>query len=220
MQGTCESVCRETPPMNCPWPPWFPALQPAWVPGAGCDADPFPYPCGIAACCSLDNSIQFTCGNLTLNQCNALPSQFGVHSWQRGRYCGVGGQSCVRPPCGENPESCFTAHPTPGCNDEACCATLCFTYGLLDRFCCMVEWDQVCVDLARFLCACLVSGRIDVDGDGDSDLDDYAGFPGCMDGPNLPVAPSCRVYDLDRDEDVDLFDYSLLQIDLGCTASK
>jgi hypothetical protein len=84
----------------------------------------------------------------------------------------------------------------------------------------MAEWDQVCVDVARLLCACLFSGRIDVDGDGDSDLNDYAGFPGCMDGPNLSVDPNCSVYDLDRDADVDLLDYALLQIALGCTASK
>ena len=212
-----DAVCREVPQINCPWPPRFSALQPAWVPGATCDADPFPYPCGIAACCFLGNSNQFTCENLTWYECYAKGSQLGVVSWQLGRYCGVGGQTCAQPPCGENPESCFTAHPTPGCNDEACCATLCFD-GSDSWFCCSVEWDQVCVDVARFLCACLVSGRIDVDGDGDSDLNDYAGFPGCMDGPNLSVDPNCRVYDLDGDSDIDLVDYSLLQVDLGCPA--
>ncbi|MFH1110802.1 MAG: hypothetical protein V1790_16635 [Planctomycetota bacterium] len=38
-----------------------------------------------------------------------------------------------------------------------------------------------------------------------------------MDGPTIPVDPNCLVYDLDRDGDVDLFDYSLLQTGFGCT---
>jgi hypothetical protein len=57
----------------------------------------------------------------------------------------------------------------------------------------------------------------DADRDADSDLDDYVGFPNCMDGPTIPVDPNCLVYDLDRDGDVDLFDYSLLQTGFGCT---
>jgi len=87
-------------------------------------------------------------------------------------------------------------------------------------YCCSTEWDDVCAFLAREFCRCPGNGGIDVDGDGDSDLNDYAGFPGCMDGPNLPVDPNCSVYDFDRDTDVDLFDYSLLQIGLGCPASN
>ncbi len=216
-----DAVCRELPQINCPWPPRFPALQPAWVPGATCDADPFPYPCGVAACCSLDNSIQFACENLTGNQCNAFPAQYGVNVWQRGRYCGTGGQICpaVPPVCGETTGDCLTPHGTPGCSDKACCAEVCLT-DPFGEYCCDVEWDQDCVATARFFCGCLANGRIDVDGDGDSDLDDYAGFPGCMNGPNRSADPICSVYDLDGDADIDLVDYSLLQITLGCTASK
>jgi len=216
-----DAVCREVPQMNCPWPPRFSALQPAWVPGAACDADPFPYPCGIAACCSLDNSNRFTCENLTGNQCDAFPSQYGVHSWQRGRYCGTGGQICPAVPavCGQTTEDCRAAHRTPGCSDESCCTKVCLT-APDGAYCCSTEWDDVCAFLAREFCRCPANGRIDVDGDGDSDLNDYAGFPGCMAGPNLSVDPNCLVYDLDRDADIDLFDYSLLQIGLGCPASK
>jgi len=218
-----EAVCRQVPETNCAFPPRFSALQPAWVPGATCGADPFPYPCGIAACCSLDNSNRFTCENLTENQCDAFPAQYGVHSWQRGRYCGAGGQSCpaVPPVCGGTTGDCRTPHGTPGCRDAACCAAIWWIESSTDScYCLCVEWDDVCAALARELCRCPVNGRIDVDGDGDSDLDDYAGFPGCMDGPNLSVDPNCPVYDLDRDADIDLVDYSLLQIALGCPASK
>ena len=95
---------------------------------------------------------------------------------------------------------------------------MCLTFRPDGKYCCNVEWDDTCASLAQELCGCLIDGRIDVDGDGDSDLNDYAGFPGCMDGPNVSVDPNCRVYDFDRDTDVDLFDYSLLQIGLGCPA--
>jgi hypothetical protein len=51
----------------------------------------------------------------------------------------------------------------------------------------------------------------DADRDADSDLDDYVGFPNCMDGPTIPVDPNCLVYDLDRDGDVDDNDLAILQ---------
>jgi hypothetical protein len=50
-------------------------------------------------------------------------------------------------PCpGEGP--CRTAHPSPGCQDQACCELICS----LDPFCCEVEWDQACADAAIELC--------------------------------------------------------------------
>jgi hypothetical protein len=52
VDGTCESVCREVPQMNCPWPPKTdPPLGPAWVEGGLCEPDPFELACGLAACC-------------------------------------------------------------------------------------------------------------------------------------------------------------------------
>ena len=47
------------------------------------------------------------------------------------------------------PEGCFASHPSAGCNDAACCVTVC----ALDPFCCNVEWDQVCVAEAQLNCA-------------------------------------------------------------------
>ncbi|MFH1110489.1 MAG: hypothetical protein V1790_15015 [Planctomycetota bacterium] len=258
-----DAVCREVPQMNCPWPPRFSTLQPAWVPGATCGADPFPHPCGQAACCFVDQQGS-KCVNLTRTQCErdlTRPPQ-----WQRGRYCNEFGQHCAHPDClrrtgectlprcqsgaracagGANdgqpclssahcpngrcaPCSALNCHVSPtccdscppvGCEDNECCTRVC-NYFSDGPYCCEVEWDDVCALLAREFCRCPGNGGIDVDGDGDSDLNDYAGFPGCMDGPNVSVDPNCRVYDLDRDADIDLFDYSLLQIGLGCTPSK
>lgn len=42
---------------------------------------------------------------------------------------------------------------------------------------------------------------------------DYQSFPGCMSGPEGgPVTPSCRQFDFDGDQDVDVSDYGSLQV--------
>lgn len=50
--------------------------------------------------------------------------------------------------CGAGTGACDNAHPTPGCDDENCCALVCSN----DPYCCNREWDQVCVDLAAENC--------------------------------------------------------------------
>jgi len=56
----------------------------------------------------------------------------------------------------------------------------------------------------------------DVDGDGDADLDDYAIFAACMNGPDVSLPPrACTEEHFDRadvqaDEDVDFRDYAEL----------
>lgn len=54
---------------------------------------------------------------------------------------------------------------------------------------------------------------IDYDRDGDVDSDDFsAKFAPCLTGPHLgPVPESCKVADLDNDDDVDLSDFGLFQ---------
>ena len=48
----------------------------------------------------------------------------------------------------------------------------------------------------------------DCDQDLDVDLEDYATFHDCLDGPNgEPLAPECQCADLDEDDDVDLADF-------------
>ncbi len=56
-------------------------------------------------------------------------------------------QLCDPPACpGEG--SCFTAHDTPGCDDESCCWFIC----TFDGFCCFASWDTYCVTEAIDLC--------------------------------------------------------------------
>lgn len=52
----------------------------------------------------------------------------------------------------------------------------------------------------------------DLDGDCDVDLNDFAGFQYCFDGPNRPLRdPGCDVADFDGDYDVDLGDFGIFQ---------
>jgi hypothetical protein len=48
--------------------------------------------------------------------------------------------------------SCGEVHPTPGCEDISCCSITCDINAGGDSFCCDVEWDSTCVDLAVALC--------------------------------------------------------------------
>jgi len=48
--------------------------------------------------------------------------------------------------CGD----CDTPHPTPGCSDPVCEGLVCAQ----DSFCCVVEWDQFCVNAALAKCDC------------------------------------------------------------------
>jgi hypothetical protein len=55
----------------------------------------------------------------------------------------------------------------------------------------------------------------DLDGDGDIDLDDYALFAECLEGPvdgTLPCGALCEIADFDSDGDVDLMDFAGYQV--------
>lgn len=70
--------------------------------------------------------------------------------------------------CGTGP-SCFAIHGTPGCSDAFCCQTVCSH----DPYCCAVDWDRACRQVAFDLCT---------------------NNPGCRDGTTgLPVLGSCYV---------------------------
>lgn len=143
-EGTCESVCRELPEMNCPWPPIGMAWNPAWAEGAQCNPDPFELPCGVAACCKPDD----TCENLTKNECAAVEPPDRPRLWQQGMYCGQVGQACPFNACLAREGNCLVLHDWPGCSDPFCCADVCS----VDPWCCHVEWDRMCLDLASEIC--------------------------------------------------------------------
>ncbi len=50
--------------------------------------------------------------------------------------------------CTPSAGSCFSPNGTPGCSQFECCINVC----AIEPFCCDVEWDQNCVDLANQNC--------------------------------------------------------------------
>ncbi len=56
-----------------------------------------------------------------------------------------GGKGCGDPGTGD----CCEANGTPSCDDAFCCDFIC---EVLDPFCCDVQWDQMCADLAAQTC--------------------------------------------------------------------
>lgn len=44
--------------------------------------------------------------------------------------------------------NCFNSHPSPGCNDSACCSAVCDFNGV----CCLGEWDATCAAIANAIC--------------------------------------------------------------------
>jgi hypothetical protein len=57
---------------------------------------------------------------------------------------------CSAGVCGPDNGNCCFANGTPGCEDAACCNTVCGA----DPFCCDVEWDGLCAEQAAGLCDC------------------------------------------------------------------
>jgi hypothetical protein len=107
--------------------------------GGGCFTMHGGVGCSDTSCCNIVcNSDSFCCTTewdaLCLDAATALCNTPGV--------CGV-------PSAG----SCAIFNGTPGCSDIACCSAVC----AIDRFCCDVEWDQVCVEQATLSCG-LASG--------------------------------------------------------------
>jgi hypothetical protein len=55
-------------------------------------------------------------------------------------------------------------------------------------------------------------GPGDCDSDGDVDLDDFAEFESCLDGPGAGLSePDCGCYDFDSSGDIDLDDFAEFQ---------
>ena len=51
--------------------------------------------------------------------------------------------------CGDpDSGSCFEPNDTPGCKNAVCCAVVCN----VDPVCCILDWDQTCVDIAIGIC--------------------------------------------------------------------
>lgn len=96
--------------------------------------------------------------------------------------------------------SCFCSHANVGCDNSACCRTVCE----IDDFCCRVSWDALCASQANTLCDC----RFDFNNDG------------TVDGADLGLllaawSTNACPYDVDGDSTVDGADLGLLLAEWG-----
>ena len=90
----------------------------------------------LGSCCLVDDS----CVVLTEADCIAAN---GMYS---GDGTGCTALTCVDIPdsCGKGAGACNEANGSPGCQDVECCVAVCD----VDPICCILDWDETCVDIA------------------------------------------------------------------------
>ncbi len=69
------------------------------------------------------------------------------------------GSDCGIPACGTGGH-CGLSRSEPGCEDVDCCTAVCFE----DPFCCLVRWDESCVQTQVVVCGPEVGGDLNDDG--------------------------------------------------------
>lgn len=104
-------------------------------PGQGSCTDPFRLAtpgCEDEACC---------------NDICAVDPMCCTESWDQ--VCSLRSAESCQLACGGDTGDCFAADQTAGCSDESCCSIVCDE----DPFCCLLEWDALCVARAEATCA-------------------------------------------------------------------
>lgn len=155
--GRCvgDAVCRELPEMNCPFPElWqegavcksaciggendtLSCTRQADCPGGICPG-PSSHPCGTSRCCTPEE----TCEDLTETDCLAIAPPGDQILWgSPGIFCDDPIAACPFYACLQRRGDCAIARTDPGCGDPFCCQDVCE----LDSWCCLVEWDEICV---------------------------------------------------------------------------
>lgn len=94
--------------------------------------------CGDFACCTLVGTINPNCVLLDFGQWDAFCVDLANLFCQDGDKC--------KTPLTNG--GCYEAHPTAGCNNEACCNTVCDVLS----YCCTLTWDDTCAVTASQLC--------------------------------------------------------------------
>lgn len=90
--------------------------------------------CGDVPCCQATCALDQACCDVSWDT-DCAAEAHGV--------CGEGFPACtpMAGPCG-------AVGTAPGCNDAACCNTVCVN----DPYCCLIQWDGFCVDEAEAAC--------------------------------------------------------------------
>lgn len=95
--------------------------------------------CNDAACCTIVcASDQYCCDVSWDSVCASMARE----------HCYAEDEACPLLCGAANGGSCCTQHPLGGCNDEACCESVCG----IDFYCCQVQWDFTCVELVAAEC--------------------------------------------------------------------
>ncbi len=103
-------------------------------------AGDIPPPETIGACCL--NSELGICEELSLDEC-VLSGDLGF-GWSDELSCEP--DTCI--PDTQGNEDCCTEHSSTACENLECSQTICE----IDPYCCIFEWDDICVDEANELC--------------------------------------------------------------------
>ncbi len=111
-------------------------VDPCGLPASGNCCAPNGTPgCDDAGCCNLVCSADPFCCDVTWDI---------VCAGSAAALCGCPCAGCGNAGCGD----CCIANGTPNCDDLFCCDFVCS----IDPFCCDVEWDATCANLAGQVC--------------------------------------------------------------------
>jgi hypothetical protein len=127
-----------------------------------------------AACCQDDG-----CDDLTAQACADLGGE-----WRPGRSCAGGQAACAPLSCGAGSGDCFEVSAGPGCQNSECCGMVCAA----DDFCCAVQWDSGCADLAELLCPMVPNDDCSGANDVAAGAIPFTTLAATDDGPTLPAA--------------------------------
>lgn len=144
-----QLVCRQASAFGCGNPDTLPCLQENTAGG-----------CQDADCCkSICETDQYCCDVAWDAECVAAAAACYASS-----------------PCGADSGDCCTVNDLPGCQDVACCTTVCDA----DPFCCDSAWDTLCVQQAASLCQLPCEGQVGCGGIASGSCCSFGtGLPGC-----------------------------------------
>lgn len=133
------------------------------------DPEPDPPPANDGDCCEPGDGTG--CGDAVVSDCVCADDAYCCESaWDElcvAEVTSLGCGACggVRPAGLDVADGCCAVHETSGCNDAAISDCVCAN----DPYCCLVQWDQVCVDaIAQYGCGSCDAGTTSGGSEGSS----------------------------------------------------